>query len=419
MSGGSGSVDVVVVGAGAAGLAAARTLREGGCRVALLEAAARIGGRAWTDTETFGVPLDWGCHWLHSASINPFTRLADRWGFSYRRGAVQGRVHLEGRWDSEAERAERAGFVRRGWEAIAAAGRAGRDVAAAEVIEREHRWSAVFRFWISVMTGLDAEEVSTLDFSRYRDTGENWPLQEGYGALVARYGRGLAVRLRTPVRRIDWRRRPLRIETARGTLRSAAVIVTVSTGVLAAGDIRFDPPLPARRLEALEGVPMGQANKVAFALDGAGDLPEHGHALSAAGAPRTIGFQIRPFGRDLVVGYVGGAFCLELERAGAAAMIDHAREQLVAMFGSGLGRRITAGACSRWGEDPLVRGGYSCARPGAAERRRELGTPLGAQVFFAGEACSAEAFSTAHGALQSGIDTAREVLAMLRPAGRG
>jgi len=80
----SGEVDVVVAGAGAAGLAAARTLARRGLEGALLEAKERVGGRAWTDSRTFGVPVDWDCHWLHSADVNPFPRLAEVWGLEYK-----------------------------------------------------------------------------------------------------------------------------------------------------------------------------------------------------------------------------------------------------------------------------------------------------------------------------------------------
>ncbi len=345
-------MDVIVVGAGAAGLAAAKTLRGAGLRVAVLEAKHRTGGRAWTDAATFGVPLDWGCHWLHSADVNPFTKMAQTWGFAHRTGTGWGRLHL---------------------------------------VEPAH--------------------VSTLDLARYRDTGENWPVADGYGALVARYGADLEVALGTPARRIDWGGgRGVRVRTARGTLDARAVVVTVSTGVLAAGTLRFEPPLPQWKLAAIDAVPLGYAGKIAFAFDrDVFDLPSTTYAIPERGAPRTLSFQIRPFARSLAVGYVGGHFCRELEAAGEVAMIAFARERLVDMFGAGVPRRIVKSACVRWGEDPDVRGGYSCARPGRAEQRAALARPVGERVFFAGEACSREFFSTAHGALLNGVEVGRAV----------
>lgn len=409
------SSDVVVVGAGAAGLAAARTLRARDLGVRVLEAKKRIGGRAWTDTETFGVPLDWGCHWLHSASINPFTTMADEWGCAYRTGSVRRRVHTGTSWETDAEYEERIRFLRRCWDTVGAAGEAGRDVSVADVTERDHRWTPVFDFWVTVTSGFEPQYVSTLDLARYRDTGENWPLEDGYGALVARLGEGLDITLGTRVHRIDWAGPRVRVHTSRGVLDAAAVIVTVSSGVLASGDIRFDPPLPAWKLAAIEAVPLGQANKIAFQLPGNPlGLPAHGHALPGGTAPATAAFQVRPFGRDLLVGYVGGYFCLELERAGEEAMIAFGLERLVEVFGSDVRRHVTRAACSHWGTDADIRGGYSCAPPGAADRRTDMATPLAERVYFAGEACSADFFSTAHGAYLSGIAGAEAVVRALR-----
>src|SRR3954453_21098252 len=99
----NGSVDVVVVGAGAAGVGPARTTGELGLDYVVLEAMDRIGGRAYTDSETFGVPWDRGCHWLHSADVNPMRGLADQYGWRYRSKPVGWRLHLGGHWLSEAE----------------------------------------------------------------------------------------------------------------------------------------------------------------------------------------------------------------------------------------------------------------------------------------------------------------------------
>lgn len=416
-------VDVVVVGAGSAGLAAARTARARGLEVALLEAAHRVGGRAFTDVETLGVPFDLGCHWMHSASLNPYVDIADAHGFAYSTDSWPRRVRLEDRWASRDELAERAAFAERCHQAIAAAAESGRDVAVADVTPRDHRWTPIHDFWISLMTSVDADQASVIDLAGYRDTGENWPLADGYGALVARHFADEPVALNARVERLDWGARGVRAETPKGTVRAAAAIVAVSTGVLAAGDIRFEPQLPDWKLEAVAGLPLGSHNRVGIAFDrDVFGTDERGGFTVYGEEPETIAFQIRPFDRDLAVGLVGGRFSAWLERAGPEAMADYAVATLKDVYGADIARHIVRTTCSAWDGDPLVRGAYSCARPGCGGQRAALAKPVGDRLFFAGEATSTEFFSTCHGAYLTGIAAAEAAAAALaggRRAGAG
>lgn len=402
-------LDVAVIGAGAAGLAAARTAHEAGLEVTVLEAKGRTGGRGLTRHEPLGVPFDRGCTWLHSASVNPFTALADRLGFAYRRQSRTRRIHMGTRWASDAERAEWLAYEQRNAAAILAAGRAGRDIAVAEVIERDSRWSPLYAFWVAITSGIAPEAGSTLDFANYEDTDENWPVRDGFGALIARVGDGLPVSLNTPVTRIDRGGRGVRLTTPRGTLSARAAIVTVSTAVLASGRIVFDPPLPDWKQDAIAGLPLGMANKIAFAFDSnALGVPANSSAHMLAETPETIGFQLRPFGRNIAVGHVGGPFASALERAGEAAMIDYGLERLAAMFGSDIRRHVVASTATAWETDRDIGGGYSAALPGHGHRRAALAAPLDDRLFFAGEAASTRFYSTAHGAYLTGVEAARK-----------
>ena len=226
--------DVAIVGAGAAGLAAARTLTDLGVPFVLLEASHRIGGRAYTEEVSPGVPFDLGCHWLHSASLNPFVAIADSFGFHYNTQGISLRIRLDGAWASETVQEERDAFFERNLDLIAQAGERGRDVAIAEATERDSRWTAPFDYFISLMASADADRVSALDYHNYNDTGENWALKEGYGALVARFGADVPVTLNAAVARIGWSGKTLRLTTPQGEVRAKKVIVTVSTGVLGA-----------------------------------------------------------------------------------------------------------------------------------------------------------------------------------------
>ncbi len=210
------SFDLIVVGAGAAGLAAARRARELGLNVLILEAKDRIGGRAQTDVATFGLPWDRGAHWLHNASHNPFTAFADAEGFAYERAPAPRRLWSEG-WADAALQTELDDYYARAFAAVRAAGAAGLDRPAAEVIPPHPRLRAMFDSWLAAFAGVDPERLSTLDYARYQDGGGNWPVTDGYGALLARFGQGLPVVLATRALRIRWGGKVVSVETARGT----------------------------------------------------------------------------------------------------------------------------------------------------------------------------------------------------------
>jgi monoamine oxidase len=408
-------LDLVIVGAGAAGLAAARRARELGLNTLVLEAKDRIGGRAWTDRSSLGIPWERGANWLHEAERNLFRRYADTAGFAYERQRPERRLWSGGRFDP-ALRAELDAYEEGAQRAVAAAAAAGRDVAAAEVIPPHPRFGPLLEPWFAAMNGLEATRMSTVDAARATLSGSALRVEAGYGALLAHFGRAVAVELRAPVERIRWGARPLRVETGRGRLEAAAVLVTVSTNVLAGGRIAFDPPLPAARREALAAVPTGHANKVALAFArnpfGCEDafslrIDQERHAA--------FFFEIRPFRRELAIGHLGGRWALEAELAGPEAMAEATTDALAHAFGSAVLKDRRASAATAWCQDPDILGGYSCALASEAHQRPLLAEPLDERLFFAGEACSLGAFGTVHGAAETGIAAAEAVAKRLRP----
>ena len=406
----AGDLDVVVIGAGAAGLAAGRAAEAAGLAFRVIEAKSRTGGRAYTDYDCFGVPFDHGCHWLHSASINPFTALAERYGFTYRRGKGTRKLHDGADW-LYGERLDQAGaFIDEAYEAVHAAGAAGRDVAAADAIDGASPFARLFhRSYTSYMAG-EPERVSTFDSARYRDTGENWPVLEGFGALIVRHGAAVPVTLDCAATAIDWSGPLLRIATVRGTLTARTVILTPSTDLL--GQLRFTPALPGWKRDAIAALPMGAANKIAFAFAGApfGEGGPYFTMLDRAdgsGAVVLVDPAIQPFATL----FVGGVEADEMERAGAAAMLAYGRDSLATLFGSALLKQITAGCATLWRSDPDIAGAYAVARPGQGEARAALIRPIADRLFFAGEAASLDSFATAHGAHLSGIAAVEAVVA--------
>jgi monoamine oxidase len=261
------SVDLVIVGAGAAGLAAARRATEAGLSFVVCEAMDRIGGRAHTESVTFGTPWDRGCHWLHSGSENPFAKLADQYGFHYLRQSPIRRSFDGTRWLAGAEQAEIDKQVFGLWGQVVKAGDLGDDVSAAEVVDLNHPWISILRTAMAGEWGVDIAEVSVRDDVAYRDTDENWPVEEGYGALVARHADGIPVELKTPVTRIRWDGPGVLVETPTGTIDARAAVITVSTKVMQDDVIDFSPALPAWKQEAYAAITLGNANKVSSKID--------------------------------------------------------------------------------------------------------------------------------------------------------
>lgn len=408
--------DIVVVGAGAAGLSAALRATELGLKTVIFEAGNRPGGRAHTRYEPFGFAWDAGCHWLHSASENPLRELADSAGFSYKTTRGPGYTWVDGGLAPADTEAQIDRDVEAAYEAMFAAGRAGHDVPASTVVDLSGPGAETFRWSLNAEWGADPSAVSTLDATRYRDLEQNWPVVEGYGALVLHLAQRVLplVQLNSPVTRIAERRGGYRVSTTQGELDAATVIVTASTNALAAGLIDFAPALPAWKVEALHAVPLGYANKVALQLrpDALADVPEQSVGVSVGGG-NMINLRFRPYGHNLADGYIGGPFCSDLELAGEAAMVALGTEAVARVLGSKARDAIVAAAVSRWQSEPYIRGGYGAALPGLADKRPDLGRPVGDRLFFAGEATSPEYFSTCHGAWLAGAAAAEQAAAVV------
>lgn len=408
----------LVIGAGAAGIAAARTLHDAGDDVLLVEAADRVGGRARSVTLTLPftgetITVDHGCGWLHSALRNPWRRIAEAEGFAIDRSSPHWREQWRG-LGFPADEQQAFGAAYQVWDEAAhaalAASSEGADRSLAS-IPAPPRWQPMLEAISGYANGAGMAQVSLRDWSAYDDAAgeENWALPAGYGTLVAHHARGIPVRLGTPVTRIDHRGRTLRIETAAGTIEAGRVIVCVPTATLDA--IAFDPPLAAKHAAAA-ALPLGLADKVFVAVDRP-DWPAHAHLIGDPFASCTASHRLSPFGWPLIESFLGGdcAEALADERAAGAFAVD----ELVALLGSDWRPRLRPLGATRWRQERFIHGSYSHARIGCADQRTVLAEPADDRLFFAGEACHPSDFSTAHGAYETGVAAARAVLA-LQPA---
>jgi monoamine oxidase len=390
-------VDIVVIGAGAAGLAAARRVAALGRRVRVLESRARLGGRAFTSYDTAGNPIELGCGWMHSADENELAGLASELGFTIDKTRPPWRTQLNDIGFPSADQDDFRAAAARFFERLDGVGEVEPDRAADLVLEPGCRWNALIDTASTYINGVELNGVSAHDFFRYHDTGVNWRVREGYGALIAT--------LDCPATLIDHAGTQLRVETPRGELRARAVIVTVPTDVLRAGALRFHPALP-NKIAAAAALPLGLADKLYLRLDQAEEFPKDSHLYGAIDRVGTGSYHLRPFGRPLIECYFGGCLARDLEAGGETAFWAFATDELASLLGGAIRQRLHPIAASAWARDPHARGSYSHALPGHADARRTLAEPVERRLFFAGEACSVHDFSTAHGAYRSGTAAA-------------
>jgi monoamine oxidase len=407
--------DVAIVGAGSAGLSAARRLIAAGKTVVVLEAMSRIGGRAFTEHDTFGVPFDWGCAWIHSADRNPYLPLAKQWGFELAlHDDWLDRVYYGSRRLTEAEM-RRVARIRD--EIVAANEREARkrDGAVSSVRPIRTPEEQIAATYMGPMDmAVDFDELAIRDYDDQAELEPNYLVRQGFGELVRRSGEGVPVSLSTPVRRVRYGGPGVVLETENGSVSARACIVTASTGVLRGGGIDFDPALPDWKQAAIADVPMAMLAKIPLLLDGERfGLKPFEDILCEQPSNQDIYFLAFPFDSNLMIGFVGGGFAWEMSAAGRDVAVDFATGALKRVFGNDAAKNVVKGDLSRWASNPWVRGAYSAARPGRTAARRELGRPLANRLFFAGEALAGEFAQTCGGASLSGAAAAQEVLKIL------
>lgn len=411
-------LDLVIIGAGAAGIGASRAAAQAGVTHQVIEASHRIGGRAYTEDLAPGVPFDLGCHWLHTTDINPLVPEADRLGIAIDRSfAFSAHLWLNGRHATPAETNAYGAYFDWAENGTGFAQAPDEDRDVLSLLDTNSPYFAPYAHVFSVIHAADLDQVSARDVVTQVANGGDWPVRDGLGRMMQRLGAGIPVSLNTVAQEIDCSPRDrVVVRTNRGALAARAVLVTVSIGILQFGLIRFRPTLPAATLSAIDGFSPGVANRVAlyFDRDVVGDAPSSMTIVDGDAEPLAI--HIPTFGFTYVVGQTGGRFASHLTRAGQKAATDYVLDRVSAVFGTRIRKHFVRSIVSAWDTDPWVLGAYASVKPGHFGVRQALAQPVDDRLFFAGEAVGMPMVATCGGAYWSGTQAIGRIAAALQPA---
>ena len=424
------TLDVAIIGAGAAGLVAAHRARERRLTARIFEARSRVGGRVHTD-ETLGPGFEAGAFYIHFAERNPWREIAEAQGVALvDDNTLNGgfNVFRDGKPIPPEERGRRRGAFGRLSDAVDQEG-AGVDFSFAEAAQRLAPDLVEAAQSMTLLSlGEEPENVSVRDYQQL-DSGEDFVVPSGYGHVLTRYAQQLDIALATPVSAIDTSGAAVRLTTPGGEVLARTVILTVPVGVLQAGAIRFAPALPVQTLAAINGLGMGALTKVALKFEGTrfGQSPwtqffDQGATTDNGRPDDLVNFEFWPFDRDLVVAMFGGNFARGLAAAGEAAAVDAILARLVRILGEDARKAFKGGRLSGWSADPFALGGYSIAKPGQVTARKALEAPIQGRLWLAGEANAGIASMTAGGAAIAGrraVDHAAQWLASGGRTGNG
>ncbi|KLN61826.1 hypothetical protein WH96_05930 [Kiloniella spongiae] len=423
--------DVVVVGAGIAGIAAARTLIKQGVSVLVLEARDRIGGRAYTEQETFGVPYDHGCTWLHSADENPLSSLVrDKAGFDIfdfgkrepiyfvhrSRDGNQGAQRATEQEVIEIEKAEDALYDDLwGYDAVKNG-----DTSIHHLRPPRDRWDQLAQLRKgSFEAGVHSNRLSVIDYQTQYETGTEWMVPQGLAAGIFKALGPVPVKLETIVESIDWQGKDIKVQSSQGIITCRSVLVTVPTEIIADETLTFLPALPQEKMAAFHELPMGLLDKITLQFDPVFKslVPDANTNEAYLETPKDMkqtdswhSHLLCPFGEPMSTMFVGGGLARDLTAESGDAAQDFALSSLASVFGEDIRKLFRKGHKTKWLADPYARGGYAYSNIGKNHLREVARQPVDDRLFFAGEALHGKWASMAPGAYETGQKAANEII---------
>ena len=412
--------EIVVVGAGAAGIAAARRVASFGRTVVVIEASDRIGGRCITDSTSFDAPFDRGARWLYNPDTSAVAKLARGVEMDLYPATRGQRIRIGRRNARAGETEDFLALLVRTNRAIGDAIRGRPDMSAAAALPKDLReWASTTDFVLGATnSGKDLQDLSALDLVMMTQRDSASFCRQGLGTLIAKLGASLTVALSTPVTRISWSGRDAQVETPSGTINAKTVIVTASTNVLLSGKIKFAPDLPKRQQDAANKLSLGSYDHIALELPGNPlGLAKDDVVIEQSADKRTGLLLANVGGSSLCQVDVAGSFGADMSARGEAAMTAFAIEWLTKLFGADVAGTVKQTRATRWNDVPYVLGAKAAASVGGQPAHKVLMEPLGS-LLFAGDAAHETQAGTVGGAWESGeraADAALRRLGVLKP----
>jgi monoamine oxidase len=412
----STQTDVIIIGAGSAGLSAAKELTRHGISFIVVEASHRIGGRAYSEEIAPDVWFDLGCAYLvmgpdaetQADESNPYLDFAKKTGAVIEEYLYDAHYIYNGSALDNKKEAAREKFFTECEEAIKRSAEAGEDLALSELIDLENPYATPYNDMMAVTAPKDLDEASAADFFYGVEEDKNFNTLRGYGNLVAQWGSDVKVSLNTKVDSVDWSGKEVLVKTAKGSIRSRCLISTVSNGILAAEQIHFEPRLPDWKMESIHGLPMGAENKIGvhFTKDVFGQ-DDGGYYQTWSSEAQGAYVDVNLMSTNVVTVFMGGRFSIWMEKQGQQAAREFAVDRIADIFGNDIRQSVGRSIVSAWVTDPWTMGSYASASPGQFHQRESLPLSIDNKLFFAGEA-TARSHGTCHGAYWSGVRAARE-----------
>jgi monoamine oxidase len=398
-------VDVLIIGAGAAGINAANELLDSGARVAILEAKDYVGGRAHSESSTLGVPFDHGGAWIHLSKKNPLVSVVEGLGFTtiptpkFQKAFIGGdpveAAHLL--HDRFEEMEQRLDHVIE-------------EQPSAKVSVLPPPKNRLDTLALGLMGPLEvAVELDQIKGEEYRkivSEREDRMVEGGLGNIVRAFAHGVPVALETPVDLVRWGRDGVEVRSGNRTFRAKMLLNTASPVALRK-HVRFEPELPEWKTKAIAGFQMASFEKIALEF-------EPGTLAKVAPFERACGFDesghpiellLKPYGADIAVVLVGANWARRIVEQGDQEAIEYALHEVARRYGSELKAAFRGAARTKWSNDPAFEGTWALKTPAASPSTRDdYAKPIDDTLFFGGEACAGEWAVTVNGAFANGAD---------------